>query len=413
MYTIDALASDINSQCQPCDTQGYKVESGMQACTSCPSNSETLIVGSIDVSDCLCSIGYTHDGSNCVPCNQGEFKDAIGNQACYTCNALETTDATGSVSNAACICDQGAFLSAGNCIACAAGSYKDATGSQSCTPCSETSYAAAGANSCINCPANSHSNYAGFTKTGTIDDCICDAGYERNGDVCVPCGLGYFKAIHGNAEVCEACDAGQYQDATAQTYCENCVANAVSGQGSTHVDQCLCLAGFTLSGEICEPCANGFIKENSGNEACIACARGKYSTSTTFCEDCVLNSYTASSGSHSISQCECVATFEKVSTGEEFACEACQAGFYCPGANEKLQCIAHSSSPASSDEASDCKCNSGYYRSDSNACAECPVEHFCVNEAMHHCFVNSDSNTGKSAETECTCNAGYERTDVP
>lgn len=411
-YSVDASAADINLKCQPCDTQSYKSESGMQACTQCPSNSETQTGGSIDASSCLCSIGYTHDGSNCVPCNKGEFKDAIGNQICDTCNALETTDATGSVSNAACICDQGAFLSEGNCIACAAGSYKDVTGSQPCTPCSATSYAASGASSCINCPANSHSNYAGFTKTGTIDDCICDAGYERSGDACIPCGLGYFKELHGNAEMCDACHAGQYQDATAQTYCENCVVNSISGQASTHVDQCLCLAGFTLSGEVCEQCADGFIKTNNGNEACIACARGKYSTSTTFCQDCVLNSYTAASGSYEDSQCECVATFQKATTAEGFICEACEAGFYCPGANAKLQCIAHSSSPPSSDETSDCKCIDGYYRTDLNACAECPVEHFCVDEAMHHCFQNSNSDTGQSQETQCTCNAGYERTNA-
>ena len=188
--------------------------------------------------------------------------------------------------------------------------------------------------------------------------------------------------------------------------------NSVSAQASTHVDQCLCLAGYTLSAESCETCADGFIKPNDGNGACIACARGKYSTSTTFCADCVLNSYTASTGSYSISQCECVATFEKVSTGAEFSCQACQAGFYCPGENEKIQCISHSSSPESSDKASDCKCNNGYYRTDLNACAECPVEHFCVDEAMHHCFANSDSNTGQSEESQCTCNAGYERKDV-
>ena len=411
-YTLDASASDVNLKCIQCDTTSFKSENGMQSCTSCPSNSETLTAGSIQSSACLCSLGYTHDGSDCVPCEQGKFKEIIGDGGCTDCGLLETTDNTGSVSNVACVCVMGAYLSDGNCVQCAYGSYKDVTGPESCTPCSGVSYSDTGASACTNCPSNSRSDYPGFTKTGTINDCICDPGYERDGDVCVPCQTGHFKELHGNDALCSTCASGQYQDATAQTDCENCVDNAISEEGSTHVDQCLCLSGFTLSGESCVPCADGYIKNVDGNGVCDACVRGKYSTSTTQCTDCVPNSYTASVGSYIISQCECVETYEKVSASGEFTCQSCEAGFYCAGENQKEPCISHSTSPASSDEASDCKCIDGYYRTDSNACAECPVEHFCVDEALHHCFANSDSSTGQSQETQCTCNAGYEQKDV-
>lgn len=405
-YTIDATASDLNLKCVQCDYSTFKPLSGPQECTECPLNSETLERANVNADACVCSAGYELNAeSNCEACEEGFFKPTADNAGCTTCGNLETTLHEGSTSQTQCVCEAGSTrnIATGECELCGPGTYKATAGDAECLPCNGASFAAPGSLTCASCPLHSRSD-TGNVHAGNIGDCVCDAGYRRDGDACVACAVGTFKASAGNAPTCEPCAANKYQDQLGRPECEDCMNNAVSAAGSTSISQCLCEEGYAPDGALCSPCEAGSIKSTTGNEVCVECVRGKYSMSTTECQDCPDNSHTVHAGSDGIDDCLCVAAFQKSGT----QCETCDAGFYCSGNDNRQACMPHSSSPAGSTSQAACVCENGRHL-DQGACAVCPVEHFCTNNEIHHCFDHSNSAVGKAAETDCTCNAGYER----
>ncbi|MCR5506842.1 MAG: hypothetical protein K6F04_03275 [bacterium] len=68
------------------------------------------------------------------------------------------------------------------CKSCPAGTYSAGGTSKSCTPCPAGQYQnLGGQTSCKACPANSTSS----AGAKSIDDCICNTGYEKSGNSCV------------------------------------------------------------------------------------------------------------------------------------------------------------------------------------------------------------------------------------
>jgi len=126
-------------------------------------------------------------------------------------------------------------------------------------------------------------------------------------------------------------------------------------------------------------------------------------------------------GSDDGTDCQCNPSYyEPVASDEPSQgpdCVVCPANTYCPGGASNAQCTADSSSPAGSDEGTDCLCNPGYYGSSSQGCARCPAGSYCPGGTaamavnIVACPANSNSPEGSTKLSHCTCNPSYMGTD--
>ena len=410
-YTVDN-GGDFDSRCVSCGTAHYKTASGDGVCTPCHGNSHVLggdVTPGTALSACVCDAGFfgTSGAGSCTQCALGEYKVAAADTACLPCGALETTAALGSTAEAECVCQKGAGFSGGACSACEAGYAKAAIGDDACTVCAAGSWSDAGAEACSSCPGNSQ-RLEGSIGAG-IASCECLAGYERDGDGCVPCDAGDFKAGVGNDVLCSNCGTNTYQELTGKSSCSGCPEFSQSPAGSFSPDQCLCDAGRHLDGEVCEECLTGSSKSSAGNGPCTTCEQGTYSASTTSCQACPhAQMTTLAPGATDASFCVCNAGFDR--NGD--LCDDCPPNSFCPSAGVKTACFANTHSDAGSTAVAQCTCNAGFWRDSEESCADCPVDHFCVEDEKHDCFGNSGAVAGSSQEDQCTCSPGYERNDV-
>ena len=93
---------------------------------------------------------------------------------------------------------------------------------------------------------------------------------DAGASTCTPCGDGSVTGGAGK-ESCNACAAGQYEDASDNT-CKTCPAAKVSTTGASGVDACsACGTGeVTAAGQsVCETCAPGFYAATPNRTACV------------------------------------------------------------------------------------------------------------------------------------------------
>ncbi|KAJ1470856.1 hypothetical protein T484DRAFT_1577207, partial [Baffinella frigidus] len=217
----------VGEPCNLCEVGSYKKNAGSQACTKC-SVGYTSAVGSAAASDCVF-----------VACPANTFSALSSN---------ELID---------CTCLAGYFGADGTaCTACVAGTYKTETGDVSCTVCGVDTYsatvAAASADTCSSCPANTFS----LTGSSVITACTCLAGYSgSDGTACAPCPAGSYKNVTGDVE-CTPCAVDHYSDVPARTdVCGACPAFTFSLQGGNELTDCSCLAGYNgANGTECAAC---------------------------------------------------------------------------------------------------------------------------------------------------------------
>jgi len=167
---------------------------------------------------------------------------------------------------------------------------------------------------CKACQANSWS-YAGRTELGP---CLCNAGYELQGVLCIACPVGKARQANANNSiVCETCAVGTFTsvsanitcstcskcagnqqvatlcNATHNVTCKACQANSWSYAGSTELGPCLCNAGYDLQGVLCIACPVGKARQANYNNSimCETCASGTLTTqtATTVCRSCSAN----------------------------------------------------------------------------------------------------------------------------
>ena len=417
--------------CSDCSSGKYSPLQGVPTCMSCPMKTDSP-PGSSAASDCLCKAGYFKDLESCKQCPQGKFKEQLGDEACSSCEAGKYSTQVGQVSASACLlCKAGKYSeTAGRgdeCQLCAASKYSSQQGADNagscqdcplnttaaassdesadctdvcapgwtgspgdCTVCAAGTYKAEnGSASCSSCPTNSNSLQEGQSS------CTCNAGYERGADgMCASCGQGKYKESQGDGP-CTSCDAGSYSldvGATSQSMCIPCVegkysvrvdrscadcpANSVSPAASVTLSDCECASGYTGSNGTCKACEEGTYKVYPGDDACIECARGKYSAATAqiserTCSTCPANS-DSPAGSGAVSDCICNAGFTGYFAARDaFAsvctpcaigkykavsgstgCEACEEGTTSPAGSIGMQeCLKPDASSTSDSEA--------------------------------------------------------------
>jgi hypothetical protein len=98
---------------------------------------------------CQCDAGYSRQGGICSPCPAGTFKEYAGDSAenngacfittgskgCCKCNINTNTLNVGAVHSTLCVCTPG--HSGAACLPCRVGSYKQTTSSEMCKICPE------------------------------------------------------------------------------------------------------------------------------------------------------------------------------------------------------------------------------------------------------------------------------------
>lgn len=217
-----------------------------------------------------------------------------------------------------------------------------------------------------------------------MEQCACQAGYERAGGGCVACAAGSFKAAAGDGP-CSAC-------------------SVLRGAGSTTVapaatagSQCVCAAGFTPSGgagAACTACPAGGAKHVAGDQACIACP-----AHATLADNAV----------HNLSSCECDPGYTgpaAAGNGTGPACAPCGSGAFKaahgPGACEA--CGAHAVTPTpTATSRAECACDAPTYEAHADGGPE---------QAGGGCVLSCAAGTTKSAGVCADCAAGTFKPDV-
>lgn len=165
----------------------------------------------------------------CRSCPLNTATNSTASHVCAACAAGKTTD--GRTGQVECVCDVGTEPGAdGVCQTCRGGTYKAASTDKyanracvNCSACAANQQVATECNSthnvtCRACQANSWS-YAGRTL---LDPCMCNAGYELQGELCVACPVGKARLANANNSIrCEVCGPG-FANTSAQATCHPC-----------------------------------------------------------------------------------------------------------------------------------------------------------------------------------------------
>lgn len=433
--------------CQPCAAGtfqpeavqwfevSYDVNSTLQSCFSCPVHMTSTPGSAV----CVCDVGFY--GHQCLSCGEHE------------------SSAAGALSAADCHCKAGYFRTYEGCVPCAVASFRElGEGEGACTPCasgwstlldaSNSSslcvMCAAGsfvseAGACTECPANSSSSAAS-------DACQCNAGYSVDGNGCVPCSDGFFKAEGGN-HACTPCPPGTQGSGghdrilmnescvqcPAATFwsehgtCQSCTNNSFSLPGA--VGNCTCNAGHVLSGDACVACDAGTYGLLHFAQ-CLPCSGAHYNPymAATKCFHCAPNSVGGPSNTADI-DCQCNRGFTGAAGGPCVLCAAgkfkselgdaecsnCSAGAYWPAgapasSNNCLSCPGNSSAHAPAVTFYDddtCTCNEGFVRSN-GSCSLCVPGAYCPEQhTVLACPPHSYSDSGASELAHCLCVAGF------
>jgi hypothetical protein len=472
------------AQCVACAAGKYLEHAAaisQSECVSCVENSHSE-PGSANATDCSCNAGYTgSDGGPCVACVAGKYKPSPGSSACLACDVGKFSGAEAETNASMCV-ECPAFSSAisastavddcycnvgytgphgGPCVACDAGKYKTHNGSALCVECDAGKYSSQPAqvqeSGCTTCSESSHSP----AGSNNVTECTCNMGYTGNdGGPCSACVAGTYKPIAGS-QPCLLCATGKFSTLQAQIFasnCTDCPASSDALSGSNDITDCLCNAGFTgENGGACTGCVAGTYKEESGPEACMLCAPGKYSTVYEAilpgtCTVCPTHTQ-SDEGSDELIDCVCIPGY----TGPDGAtCAACVPGKYkniagnsdclecsadtysnLEGANSSAKCLPcpeHSQSAAGSSTLTQCLCNAGYTGPHGGPCVECQAGEYKVhpgsvpcsdcpagkysddiaqttNATCESCPQHTDSEPGSPALPACKCNEGYSGPD--
>ena len=91
---------------------------------------------------------------------------------------------------------------------------------------------------------------------------------------------------------------------------------------------------------------------------------------------------------------------------QEHECLYCEPHTYC-FVDVQHQCPLHSSAPAGSDDVADCVCHAGFYRV-SEQCVQCEAGYYCPGSQLRlQCTADASSFTQSTGESDCSCLPGF------
>lgn len=177
---------------------------------------------------------------------------------------------------------------------------------------------------------------------------------------------------------------------------QKCPAHHTSAVGADDLSACMCVAGYTASGSVCEPCPADHHKDSHGSAACTPCplntkslpgavnaaeclcAEGYY-LATDQCTACPRNTYKTHVGAA--------------------ACAACPEGTF-----------HHATATLGETLATSCKCNRGSAGPAAGPCVQCIAGKYRnIQDAVvcEDCHEFSTSDPGTWNQDGCKCMAGY------
>lgn len=338
-------------------------------------------------------------------------------------NTGTTTNTCLSQSSDTCNSTPGCEWSNGECSPCQSGTYS-AVDDPTCLPCEDgfnsdwaTQHKAHpdGASSCDDwecidgyfpvdtnndnipdecslCDPSSKPEHADFYNDSCNWRCI--QGYYKDGNSCTQCPTGSDTTAPGATMISQCrCGSDYYLD-SGQSACLSCPTHATSPAGSTMISQCQCNSGYYRGGTNMDECiqctgelscsGTGLTYSNTSTPNGFSCSDGWQlvpddTTHTYSCQSCRDPHATLENGN-----CKCNQNYYGTIAGLGTQCNACPLHSTTDGAG--------------STSISACKCNIGYYdtESDTNSvsCSACP----------NNSTTDDAGSTGISA---CKCNIGY------
>jgi len=385
-----------STACTECGAGKYKNETTQTSdtCISCDVNSDSA-AGSGNYTACLADAGYTGSGANVTACVAGTFKaSALSSAACKACVVGQYTGSAAAEECSYCPANS-VTVGGARCADATDAQVKDLFNqfeksleeaklagkeaefedllkqekelvglqqSESCTKLLKNCTAAVASKCPVTCGTCPHIAASGSCDCAALTACVA----------------GTFKGDKGPA-ACTNCSAGTIQPVTAQTSCDDCaVGKYKATAGQTQCDDCAVgkFENFTGSAA-CTDCSAGTIQPVTAQTSCDDCAVGKYMATTgqMKCDDCTAKTTSAarsvaltdclgdagySGNGGNVAACE-VGTF-KSEAASSAACKDCAVGTFAAVAASTFcpACPNHSTSPAKSDEATDCACSVGY-----------------------------------------------------
>ena len=144
-----------------------------------------------------------------------------------------------------------------------------------CVACAAGLYLSQESLNCTACPAGSST--FDYRNASSAMHCVCRPGFENQ------------TILGQNGEKCEPCRQGFFKEQLANASCGICPRNSWTlDDGSANVSVCVCDAGFSKSHLAtippgpedhalpCEPCEPGFFKRTQADEACEPCPEHYY-----------------------------------------------------------------------------------------------------------------------------------------
>ena len=291
----------------------------------------------------------------------------------------------------------------------------------------------------------------------SLSDCLCDAGYFKlsDNDLCKPCPKNFFcpgpldeedSFINPNVFACHEnaitlnlgstditscyCTVGFSVDAENPEIlqcllCEDnflcrgqqdsvraeCIGNKVSN--SDH-SSCICDVGYELEADVCNLCDSGKYKTEPGNENCISCGPGSF---TSLIPESLIQQCQACPTGKTSYQSEntvCVCEAPKIDDGSA-SCIHCPVDQYYSLIDRTCHSCLDSDgfkvSPGNQiDDATEnfglmfCECKDGYIRNfDTYFCEACTEGTFAIDNECKTCGANSESLANSDNENDCTC----------
>ena len=426
------------TRCLTCPALTYSLSSGASStCGQCVPASQSPENSSAPES-CKCNAGYAgNDGGPCIACESGYFKESIGSSPCVQCGVENSASLSATVSFAGCECSPGFYRNkvgafTFKCIGCPFESYSPfasanitncacnagftGPGGGPCQACARGTYKSVpGSAICSTCPVFSSSNE---NETSThVSNCSCVQGYHGSpGGPCLPCEFGKFTNIsHLRFPVGGSCLDCPAHSSTLYT-------------ARTHVDECVCNAGFTgPNGGPCVACPTNFFKNVRGSSLCLPCPEHGFSDSgsalctcelgteatrgSTRCEKCSVGWYRDESHEQCTSCPPGAITLGEQSKSRfDCVCDAGKYGYITDTSGQCQQCPPSSYSSVASTELLQCRCLEGFTGPDGGPCNACSIGKYKMNIGPSECIAcPSSSTTALVGSTTCLCSPGYAR----
>ena len=445
---------------------------GRNSCTNKPANSNYSGSATSNACPWSCNPGYYGSSANgntsCAACGSGNFcTGGTHRAACSTTIKSGSPTPTGIVSlssgswddyehgasSADCICSwhssdtsTALYLQQTQC-------YNGPTGTKYryYSQC-RTGYYATDAlgwgnwySSCTACNNGpSHSYYTGYSTPSTMyaeeSNCPwgCEAGYYVSGSSCAACtsAKNTTSTTSGTESCTRSCSItnGTGTATGSRSYTNTCSGYYTTGaQGTNGVSQCLGCSEYgtrtstgTCSGGTCyvATCNTDFYK--TGDSTCGAVGTGYYSangsTSRSACSNKPSNStYTGSGGGANNCPWKCDAGYYKSGS----SCVKCEAGYGCPGDDNRYECTGTTYSDAGASRCTSCPNSAtGYWSWNGNSLHDSVYECYkkvsytgTYGSGTRNCYYtsgsgtsavyNGNSNAGCDSYSFTSCKAGY------